>query len=78
MRTIWPAVLVLALAAPAPSSASALNPLGKHHYDTCSRHFGYGNVCQDGTPARPKAAIVPVHADRLQMRQLTIVVANDR
>ncbi len=48
MRTIWPAVLVLSLAALAPASASARNILGKYHYDTCSCHFGYGNVCQNG------------------------------
>ena len=49
MRTIWPVVLVLALAALAPFSARARNTESKYHYNTCSCHFGYGNVCQDGT-----------------------------
>ena len=47
MRTIWSVVPVLALAALAPSPASARNTISKYHYDTCSCHFGYGNVCQN-------------------------------
>ena len=48
MRTLWAVILALGLAALTPSSASARNTLDKYFYDSCSCHFGYGNVCQNG------------------------------
>jgi hypothetical protein len=48
MRITWSAIIVLALIGLAPYSATAQNgniKTSSYRYETCTCHFGYGNVC---------------------------------
>jgi hypothetical protein len=47
MRVTWIAVAALSLAAAGSTLANAQTNRSatKYHYETCSCHFGYGNVC---------------------------------
>jgi hypothetical protein len=73
MRITLSAFIVLALVGLAPQYAAAQNgspKMSSYHYETCTCHFGYGNVCTstvscNGSGGRCSGSCTPSPYDAL-------------